>query len=90
MIRVFVLTFLLAVVQYFPGYTQKNKKNKPVAVAPAIEVDEAVLQKYSYPFYTILNGATTPLSGCFIKYKDSSYFVTSRHHFFTPVNAPES
>ncbi len=44
------------------------------------------LLPYSYPFYTIINGVTTPLSGCFIRLKDSTYFVTARHHFYTPVN----
>jgi hypothetical protein len=45
-----------------------------------------LLQQYSYPFYTISNGVTASFSGCFIKYKDSTYFVTARHHFYTPVN----
>jgi len=62
-------------------FAQKQKKPAALPAGPAIE-----FKKYSYPFYTIINGNTTTLTGCFIKVKDSTYFVTARHHFYTPVN----
>ena len=57
-----------------------QKTKKPVLP------EEPEVQQYSYPFYSIINGTTNSQSGCFIKYKDSSYFVTSRNHFYTPLN----
>lgn len=41
---------------------------------------------YSYPYYAIINNGPSPISGCFINYKNVSYFVTTRHNFFTTTN----
>jgi hypothetical protein len=76
--RVFGFAAVLLLLTITTVTGQKTKK----PVLP----EEPEVQQYSYPFYSILNGTTTSLSGCFIKFKDSSYFVTSRHHFYTPLN----
>lgn len=76
--RVFGFAAVLLLLTITDVTGQKTRK----AVLP----EEPEVQQYSYPFYSIINGTTTSLSGCFIRYKDSSYFVTSRSHFYTPLN----
>ena len=44
------------------------------------------IEDYSYPYYAIINNGPSPVSGCFINYKNVSYFVTTRHNFFTATN----
>ena len=41
---------------------------------------------YSYPYYAIINNGPTPVTGCFINHKNVSYFVTTRHSFYTTTN----
>ena len=43
-------------------------------------------EDYSYPYYAIINNGPTPVTGCFINHKNVSYFVTTRHSFYTTTN----
>lgn len=70
---------LLLLISFSGALAQKTKK--------AVILDlSANLEQYSYPYLTIQNNTTSTQTGCFIKMGDSTYFVTARNHFFTPVN----
>lgn len=64
------------------GYSQTKTKAKPKKVP----VEHIPYQDYSYPYYAIVNTGSTPVAGCFINYKGQSYFVTTRHSFYTTTN----
>lgn len=66
------------------AFCQKTKA-KPKTAAKQV-VDPFKFEDYSYPYYAIVNGGQTPISGCFISYKNISYFVTTRHSFYTAIN----
>src|SRR4051812_13283046 len=64
------------------GFSQKIK-SKARQKQP---VDQFKIEAYSYPYYAIINNGPSPVSGCFIVYKNISYFVTTRHNFYTTTN----
>lgn len=67
---------------YQDAFAQKSKvKTK---AKPAHEQFD--FQNYSYPYYAIINNGPSPVTGCFISYKNHSYFVTTRHSFYTTTN----
>ncbi len=64
-----------------------SQKTKTKTKTKAKIVEELVpLQDYSYPYYAIINNNSSPITGCFINYKNISYFVTARHSFYTTTN----
>ena len=64
---------------------KQKQKLKAKPVPPTLE-QLVKLQQYSYPYYAIINNGPSPISGCFISYKNISYFVTTRHSFYTTTN----
>src|SRR5437868_14239159 len=69
----------------FSGLEAFSQKGKSKAKTKQ-EHDLVKLQDYSYPYYAIINNGPSPITGCFINYKNISYFVTTRHSFYTATN----
>jgi hypothetical protein len=69
-----------------PAFCQKSKKKVSEKIKSQQKSNLPKVEDYSYPYYTLINNASTPISGCFINYKNQSYFVSTRHSFYTPVN----
>jgi len=64
------------------AFCQKTKVKAKVKQAQ----ERFKVEDYSYPYYAIINNGPSPISGCFINYKNISYFVTTRHNFYTTTN----
>lgn len=75
---------LFALLLMISHNTFSQKKKTPVKVKQPQEQWNP--EAYSYPYYAIINNGPSPISGCFISYKNISYFVTTRHNFYTTTN----
>ncbi|MFT3911089.1 MAG: hypothetical protein QM737_16840 [Ferruginibacter sp.] len=80
--KAFARIFIVLLLTGNNAFCQKTKvKTKVKQVQERFKVED-----YSYPYYAIINNGPSPISGCFINYKNISYFVTTRHNFYTTTN----
>jgi hypothetical protein len=80
-----VFTRLLIAIFILTGNSAFSQKPKAKAKVKHPQ-DQFKIEAYSYPYYAIINNGASPISGCFISYKNISYFVTTRHNFYTTTN----
>src|SRR5882757_7226140 len=78
-------TRLLIAVFILTGNSAFSQKTKVKAKTKQPQ-DQFKIEAYSYPYYAIINNGPSPITGCFISYKNISYFVTTRHNFYTTTN----
>ncbi|MBS1742839.1 MAG: hypothetical protein JST81_07345 [Bacteroidetes bacterium] len=78
-------TKLLTVILILTCSVTLAQKSKSASKSKELK-DRVKLESYSYPYYAIINNGPSPITGCFIYYKNKSYFVTTRHNFFTTTN----